>query len=166
MEDLLRRMGEMVEREAVSRAGMAKPVIKKRQRSKSPTELRFEFPPYPALKDQDLTNDVARAAGPNYPAGTGLPDPNPDWPNAGQPWSLEFTPRVTAALVKVINLGLTRLSESVTANMTHYLATSDRQLTGHLRSFEAIQAEVARLSNLVKCGWMSFGGSSPGFRHR
>ena len=32
--------------------------------------------------------------------------PNRHWTNAAQNWSYEFTPRMTAALVKAVNLGM------------------------------------------------------------
>ncbi len=140
VEDLLRRMGEIAEREAVTRAGMAKQAPKKGECSESATEVSFELQPYHALENEELITDMARASGPQYPAGTVLPDPNPHWPNTGQPWSSEFTPRMTATFVKAINLGLTRLSESVTASMAEYLEIINHLLTEH---FDAIRDEVA-----------------------
>lgn len=142
VEDLLHRVGEMVEREAVTRAGMAKPVTRKRQRNKSAPQATFELQPFSALEDQELTNDVARAVGPEYPQGKALPKPNPHWPNSHQPWAYEFTPRMTAAVVKAVNLGIARLSESLAGSIAQYLTALDQQATDHLRSVETIQAEV------------------------
>ena len=71
---------------------------------------------YTPLKDDELITRVGRSAGPEYPVGSPLDNsPNPHWPHDGQAWAIEFTPRMTAVLVKAINLGVRRIFERVKA---------------------------------------------------
>jgi GTPase-associated system helical domain len=54
------------------------------------------------INKDNLTVAIARAAGPQDQAGNALNDPNPHWPNAGQPWSNEFVGRATDAISAAI----------------------------------------------------------------
>lgn len=69
------------------------------------------------LTDDEIIADIARAVGPQYPPVPTLPSPNPHWSNAGTPWSNEYTPRMTAAMVKAVNLGTSRVVESLTTEL-------------------------------------------------
>ena len=69
------------------------------------------------LKDDNLVTDIGRSVGPHKPDGTPYKDPNPHWPNTGQPWSDEFTPRMTAALVRAVNLAMKHILTPITTNL-------------------------------------------------
>ena len=97
-----------------------------------PTEHRDKasLPSYKQLKDDNLTTAIGRSVGPHNQAGTPYKDPNPHWPDAGQPWSDEFTPRLTAALVKAVNLAMNHVVTAVTTN----LQSLEQRLTTHVES--------------------------------
>jgi hypothetical protein len=52
----------------------------------------------PGGNKEELSIAIGRAVGPTDKEGKALPTPNPHWPNAGQPWGLEFVPRATEAV--------------------------------------------------------------------
>lgn len=141
--ELVQRASTAAEQAAVVRAGMAKLDSKKRRRMKtstdvSPLEFRTE------ITDDDLVTDVARSAGPHDSQGQNLSDPNPHWPNQGQQWSQQFVPRMTAALVKAVNLGTKRLADLLSENLSAYLAALERRLSEQVYQAEAIRNEVAQ----------------------
>lgn len=133
------------ENEALRRAGMTVIVPKKRQRKKSASSA----PEVPSLvgsiKSDEVLNDVARAAGPQYPQGQALDNPNPHWSmNAGQPqWSLEFTPRMTQALVKAVNLGTSRLAQSIATELSAHIVAMEEHLQEQLGQVASIQTKLA-----------------------
>ena len=94
----------------MQRDAYTSPTSKQRKHRKSDLALKS----YTPLKDNELITQVGRSAGPEYPTGKPLGDsPNPSWPNEGQAWANEFTPRMTAALVNAINLGMHQIFERV-----------------------------------------------------
>ena len=107
------------------------------------------------LKDEDLTADVGRSVGPHDQAGTTYNEPNPHWPNAGHPWSHEFTPRMTAALVRAANLTMNHIVTAITKN----LQSLEQRLTTHLESRQG--ATTLQLDVL----WWFQAKYSPSLRH-
>lgn len=133
--DILRSAGELAERQAVARAGMATAPIKKRgrkQAERSPLKISA------TIEDQDIVADVARAAGPQYGPVPNLESPNPHWPNTGHPWSNEFTPRMAAALSKVVSLGNARVGEVLAKQLAAHLDEFDKQLAEQFREVERL----------------------------
>lgn len=133
------------EHEALRRAGMVTVAPKKRRR-KSKTSAAPDAPKFSgAIQKDDVLTDVGRAAGPQYPQGQALNDPNPHWSvNNGQPqWSIEFTPRMTEALVKAVNLGTTRLAESIATELAAHVAAMEEHLQHQLRQVESLQGNLA-----------------------
>ena len=120
---LLQDFHERVEEAAPARVRLSTPPSKE-HRNKAP------LPSYTQLQDDDLTPDIGRSVAPHDQAGTPYKDPNPHWPNAGQPWSDEFTPRMTAALVKAVNLAMNHIVTAVTTN----LQSLEQRLTTHVES--------------------------------
>jgi len=66
-----------------------------------------------AINKDDLSLALSRAAGPQDREGKALASPNPNWPNAGQPWALEFVPRATDAILA----GLQAVAKAVAEEM-------------------------------------------------
>lgn len=50
-----------------------------------------------------LQTKIEAASGPHNAASEAGPTPNPHWPNAGNPWSYEFAPRMTAVLADAVD---------------------------------------------------------------
>jgi hypothetical protein len=142
IEQLLSQAYERAETEAIKRAGMSLPPSKRK--SKKPSYVPAELKLNTQIKADELITDVARAAGPQHPAGQPLTDPNPHWPNAANPWSHEFNPRMTAALVKAVNLGTSRLAKSVTEGFVAHVTSLDKHLFDQINAVEEVLAEVAQ----------------------
>lgn len=120
---LLQNFHERVEEAAPARVCLSAPPPKQ-HRNKAP------LPSYTQLTADNFSTDIARSVGPHDQAGTPYKDPNPHWPNEGQPWSDEFTPRMTAVLVKAVNLAMNHIVTAVTTN----LQSSEQRLTTHMES--------------------------------
>lgn len=52
----------------------------------------------PQLNKDELSSGLSRAVGPTDKEGKAQTNPNPHWPNTGQPWSNEFVSRATDAI--------------------------------------------------------------------
>ncbi|MEX2475683.1 GTPase-associated system all-helical protein GASH [Marinobacter sp.] len=129
--------------EALRRAGMLELAPTKR-RSRKSTGSAPEAPKLSgSIKTEELKQDVARAVGPQNQEGQGLDDPNPQWPNQGQPWSYQFTPRMTEALVKAVNLGTSRLAKSIAAEIATHITAIEQHLQKQLGQVESLQSKLA-----------------------
>lgn len=141
---LLKDARHAAEAEAVSRTGLAAPLSTKNGKKWETTE-NGKLAVASTIKDDELLRDVARAAGPHYPVNQPLDGaPNPHWSNSAPHWSHDFTPRMTAALVKAVNLGTARLAESLGTNLSAHIRTLGRQLTEQLHEVEQLQSEMIR----------------------
>lgn len=153
IEELTRRAMHSAENEAVSRCGL-EPIAHELKLSSDAAGLTVEG----AITENDVLTEIARAAGPQYPANQNIEAANMHWPNQGQPWSHEFTPRMTAAVVKAVNLGTTRLAESVAHNVAG-------PTTEQLKQF---QREMLRTQELTRVRldvlWWSESLYSPSLR--
>ncbi len=141
VQKVIQDAGQFAESEAVARSGLVVPGSDKRGQEKAPFE-RVPFTVKGTIADEDLLKDVGRAAGPQNPQGQGLEAPNPHWTNQAPQWSYEFTPRMTAALVKAVNLGTGRLAESVAQGVASYLSTFDAEL---LREVEQLRNDMSQM---------------------
>ena len=131
------------EGEALQRAGMS-PVTSKKSRRKRKASSPPEVPSLSGtIKSEDVLKDVARAAGPQYPQGEALNDSNPHWSNSAPHWSYEFTPRMSAALVKAVNSGTSRLADSIAGDLAVHLGTMEEHLLNQLGEVEALQTRLA-----------------------
>lgn len=139
IEKLLGDAFSTAESEALQRAGMISVATKRSHRKRKASSP----PEAPSLggviKSDDVLKDVARAAGPQNSQGEALNEPNRYWPSQGQPWSNEFTPLMTAALVKAVNAGTSRLADSISSN----LAAMEEHLLNQLGEVEALQSKLA-----------------------
>jgi hypothetical protein len=77
----------------------------------------------PQLSKEELTAALARAAGPNDKAKAALSNANPNWPDAGQPWSHEFVARASDAIYNAIQTAskafVDELQEGVRDSLQH-----------------------------------------------
>ena len=106
----------------------------KKQRARSISQS------YTKLKDGDIVTDIGRSVGPHNQAGEHYEDPNNNWPSNGHPWSYEFTPRMTSALVKAVNLGTKQVLITIEKELQSQRKELDERLTSHL---ETIQIRAA-----------------------
>jgi hypothetical protein len=159
LESLLTQTNHIAEAEAVSRFGLAVPVRKK-QRSKKSTSEVISFDPKTTVSDQDLLKDVGRAVGPQYP-GQSLSDPNPNWPNNAQQWSQEFTPRMTEALVKAVNLGTQRLANSLSESLTSSFSALEKRLIDRIHQVEELSIKMSPSRVRLEILWWSEALYSP-----
>lgn len=137
LEAAVRTAFAVSEREALKRAGMTAVPMKNVRRNKS-TSLAHESSSLTgSIESNDVLQDVARAAGPQLSNGQALKSPNPHWSNQGQAWSNEFTPRMTDALVSAVNLGTTRLANSIASELEARM----RAMAEHLQQEMGKQAE-------------------------
>ena len=139
---LLGQAFERAETEAIRRAGMSSPQSKRKSKKTSTGSAELKL--VAVINEEELLTDVARAAGPQHPAGQPLTDANPHWPNANNPWSHEFNPRMTAALVKAVNLGTSRLAKSITENLAAHDTSIDKHIFEQINAVEEVLAEVAQ----------------------
>lgn len=142
IQQLLDQTCERAETEAIKLAGMSAPPSKRKNQkpSSGPAKLKLNG----KINDKEVLNDVACAAGPQYPNGQVLADANPHWPNTGGPWSLDFIPRMTAALVKAVNLGTSRLAESIAKDLEAYVAAIEGHMLDQFNAAEQLQVEMAQ----------------------
>ena len=143
--ELVQRSGAVAEQAAVVRAGMTEPDSKKRRQKKISTDVSAdiaELELQTEITDDEVATDVERSAGPQDLQGQGLSDPNPHWSNEGPPWSQQFTPRMTAALIKAVNLGTKRLADSLSENLSAYLVALEQRLSEQVHRADAIQNKV------------------------
>ncbi|GAB5542852.1 MAG: hypothetical protein SangKO_026120 [Sandaracinaceae bacterium] len=129
------------EEEALRRAGMIAVPSRKRRRKKSTSSARESPSLAGTIESDDVLQDIARAAGPQHPHGQALTNPNPLWSN-NQNWAHQFTPRMTEALVRAVNLGTTRLAESVADDLAAYVGAMEEHLQQQLRQVESLQAKL------------------------
>ncbi|MGO7659740.1 GTPase-associated system all-helical protein GASH [Rhizobium ruizarguesonis] len=69
-----------------------------------------------------LTGQLNAAVGPSDKEGQALKNPNPHWPNAGNPWSYEFAPRAAQAIASAVDA----VSKATAAGMTERAKADDR----------------------------------------
>ncbi|MDX0015941.1 hypothetical protein GOB19_23380 [Sinorhizobium meliloti] len=69
-----------------------------------------------------LTGQLAAAVGPSDKEGQALKNPNPHWPNAGNPWSYEFSPRAARAISSAVD----GVSKATASYMTERAKADDR----------------------------------------
>lgn len=132
------------ESEAIRRAGMIAVVPKKRRHKKSASSAPEALSLDGSIERDDVLQDVARAAGPQYPVNHGLNNnPNPHWSNSAPHWSQEFTPRMTEALVEAVNLGTSRLAKSIATELAAHIAAVEEHLHEQLGQVESLQAKLA-----------------------
>jgi hypothetical protein len=65
------------------------------------------------LDKDELSLGLSRAAGPTDKDGNALTDPNPNWPNSGQPWASEFVNRAADAIFTAIQGAAKGVAEEV-----------------------------------------------------
>jgi hypothetical protein len=138
VEGLFRTVAQIAEEEAAIRASHGPLISTKREPAAALTDagsLNIKA----AIKDDDVLIGVARAVGPTNQQNQPLETPNPHWPNAGQPWSFEFSQRMTEALVKAVNLGTGRLIDSLNKNVAGLLG----KIAERVRGVEQLQNEMS-----------------------
>ena len=136
IEQLLARAFEMAEAEAIKRAGMSAPRAKRKTKKAAGDA--------PAL---NLTGkDVARAVGPSNVEGQALSDPNPQWTNNPPNWSYDFTPRMTSAVVKAVNLGTSRLAQCINKDLALHMASLQKHIVDELNAAEQLQVELEQVA--------------------
>ena len=146
VERLLKDARHITETEAVKRAGLVAPVKKKRRGRKSePQAPSLELGS--TIKSTELLTYVEGASGPHNAQSVAAKDPNPHWPNVGNPWSYEFAPRMTAALVKAVNLGSQHLATSLSKNLANYLGVIEERLTNEVRQAEQLCIDMSESQN-------------------
>jgi hypothetical protein len=64
-----------------------------------------------------LQKRIDAAVGPSNRAGQACENPNPQWPNSGNPWSYDFSDRLTALLADYWDDALTKASQMDTKNL-------------------------------------------------
>ena len=148
---LLQDFHRRAEDAAPARASFSEPPLKEHRNRKS-------IQSYTQLKDEDLVTDIGRSAGPHDQAGEPFKDPNPHWPNEGQPWSNEFTPRMTAALVKAVNLGMKQVLIPIDKKLQSQRNELEQRLTSHLQTIQM------RAPDRLDVLWWSEAKYSPSLR--
>jgi GTPase-associated system helical domain len=144
VKNYLQNFSKYAEHEAVSRINLTEPTFK-RQRQKSPiSKETFEIKSYTKLKDNEFIEDVKRAAGPHDNQNQAPPDPNPHWPSGNQNWVSDFSPRMSKAIAKAVNLGMNRISDTSSLNIQQLIEAFEKQRNDNLNSSETIQKELLR----------------------
>ena len=139
---LLQTASDDAESEAVNRAGLVLPTSKTSRRKKANSRSMSWSVDGPIQEDDVLMNVVA-AAGPHDEQGETTSDPNPYWPDSTSDWSYAFAPRMAASIVEAINLGASRLAESLGDKVSSYLAS-------HEAHYKLIQRQFAQYHEASK----------------
>ena len=113
---------------------------------------------YTQLQDKDIVTDIECSTGPQNRAGTQSKDPNPHWTDSAPDWSYEFAPRMTAALVKAVNLGMKRVLGSIDKELQSQRNELEQRLTSH---WDTIQTSADDRLNVL---WWSEAKYSPSLR--
>ncbi len=146
VEELLEQAFERAEGEAVERAGMNALATPRRktghQKGLAPGAVKLAF----AINASEISQDIAGTAGPNTPQGQAIKGANPVWPNSGQQWANHFAPRMALALAKAVNLGTSRLAQSLKEELVPYLAAHEKRVLDELHEREALEAKRAQAS--------------------
>jgi len=122
IERLLKEAGHIAETEAVKRAGLMTSSTEKRPGKEATTE-KVTLDLKSTVTDSEILADLVGASGPHDAQSKPGTNPNPQWPNTGSTWSYEFAPRMTAVLVKAVNLGTQRLGASLSKSLATYLSS-------------------------------------------
>lgn len=170
LEAILNNAFDRAERDAIARSGSGT-VERPKAEHRPLVEGGIKISAPAGIKDDDVGIDVARAAGPQNAQGQALNDPNPHWSNQPQHWSYEFAKRMTAALVKAVNLGNQQLAASLSDQLKEVLSEIDTQFSQQLIELEQLQDHLsqthessrlrldilwwseATYSPLLKCGY-------------
>ena len=148
---LLQDFQKRAEEEATAQARFSDLPLKKHRN-------REAIQPHAQLQNKNFVPDIGRAAGPTDSGGTPFETPNPHWPSEGEPWSYEFTPRMTAALVKAVNFGMKQVLVPIDKELQSQQKQLEQQLTSHL---ETIRMRVADRLDVL---WWSEAKYSPSLR--
>ena len=138
VERLINGAWRAAETEAVRCAGLlpAPKLIRPKKVSAKPPTISISA----AVSDDELVESVARAAGPQYPHGHPLPDPNPQWSNSNHNWSHHFSPRMASALARSVNLGTARLTASLGSALSSYLNDLEERVADQLAKVADVSA--------------------------
>jgi hypothetical protein len=104
------------------------------------------------VKKDFLFDRVSAAAGPNKADGTACENPNPHWPNVGQPWSYNFANRLTDTLKETIDtVAATGKVEAIdfSAPLEQFAAEISAYATQLLGGFGGATAGLQRRTNLL-----------------
>ena len=69
------------------------------------------------VNKEELTKELAAAAGPQGKNGQIGTNPNPQWPNQAPQWSHHFAPRAAQGIAQVVNQSYNELAESIHKNL-------------------------------------------------
>lgn len=138
IESILKGASEYAEREAIIRAELVPSAPKRRGKKTQATKGKIKLDITSILSEDDVFDNIAQSAGPNHPQSQSLENPNPQWPNTGQPWAHEFVTRMAAALMKAVNLGVARLGKE----FADYLDGFEKQLSGEVLKVEELQKDI------------------------
>lgn len=131
---LIGDMGKQAEAVAAERTALVRLTPKKRGRKDGRSESHVKPKAFTKLQDNDVLTAIARSAGPQYPPNTPLDSSNPHWPNTGAPWSHEFVPKMSATLVKAVNMGMERVATTVSASLEAQATRHEQQFADQLRT--------------------------------
>lgn len=96
--------------------------------NEAPAASTLPPPPKPAKFDRkQLLSKIEAAVGPQNEKGEPLTNPNPHWPNTGNPWSFMFAPRMSNAIGEALDTAL----ETILANRS----ASDQAMQKAMQSF-------------------------------
>lgn len=140
IEKILKAAGETAESAAVSSARLIAATSKSSGEATTTDIVSANLAS--AIKDSEVLADLARSTGPQDPEGNGLENSNAHWPNAGQPWVNEFRPRMAAALSKAVNLGTSRLANSLNEQLSGSIGASINQLSEVLHNYKSIRMRL------------------------
>ena len=126
---LLQSFQKNIETASTHTVPASQPLTPNRQQSK-PLQLSK------VLKDEDLLADVGRSVGPHDQNGESFNTPNPNWSNSAPQWSYDFTPRMTAALLKAVHLGIKRALAPLDKHLQSERETLQYHLTLHSQALQ------------------------------
>lgn len=140
-DDFLSQMGTIAENKAIKEWSSSYdfPSI-----SLSVIEFDLSKVKTPRVNETKLATFMAMASGPQDQQGQPGEDPNPHWPNQGQPWSFDFAPRVAKGIARVVNESYSSLLTSITES----LKKSGKDLTDYTSAIDsAVRASVEQMAH-------------------
>jgi hypothetical protein len=141
VEGLLQKSMQNSETEAIRRASLATS-SKKRKRNKKFTPEPVSLDVEETVTYEDLITDVESACT-STSNGRTVQGANPYTIAHGENWLQEFTPRMTKALVKSVNLGTKLLAESLSKSLSSYFDTFEQRIATLVTQAEQFNIEIS-----------------------
>lgn len=114
---------------------------------------KFAFTPAKTdaeIDEEQLTDEMIAASGPNGQDGVARESPNPYWPNNPTNWSYQFAPRAATGIASVVNGALSDHTENLNKNVESLQTALNTYFTELGKNMKTALAEASKSSVAVE----------------